>query len=140
MRGTLETADRHVRAGLDVLLQHRFVVHLVDVVTGEQDDVLGSVALDDVDVLEHGVSGAGIPGGLADALAGGKDVEAFVALGAEEVPAPLQVADEGVRFVLGGDSDPADARIERVGKGEIDDPALAAEIHGGGLARVSVSS
>ena len=36
----LDAADRHVRALLDVLLQHRLVVHLVDVVAGEHDDVL----------------------------------------------------------------------------------------------------
>ena len=32
----LEAADRHVRARVDVLLQHLLVVHLVDVVAGEQ--------------------------------------------------------------------------------------------------------
>ena len=40
----------------------------------------------------------------------------------------LQVPDEGVRLVLGGDSDAADAGVQRVGEREIDDPALAAEI------------
>ena len=63
----------------------------------------GAVALDDVDVLVDGVGGAGVPRGLRDALAGRQDVEALVALGAEEIPAALQVADQAVRLVLGGD-------------------------------------
>ncbi len=126
-----EAADGDVRTGLHVLLQHRLVVHLVDVVAGEQDDVLRGVALDDVDVLIHGVGRAGIPGGFADALAGGQDVEALVALGPEEVPAALQVADQRVRLVLRGHADAADAGVQGIGQGEVDDAALAAEIYGG---------
>ena len=116
-----------------MLLQHRLVVHLVDVIAGEQDDEAGGVALDDVDVLVDGVGGAGIPAAdaFAHALAGGEDVEAFVALGAEEVPAALEVPDEAVGLVLGGDADAADAGIERVAEGEVDDAAFAAEIDGG---------
>ena len=49
----------------------------------------------------------------------------------QEGPAALQVADEAVGLVLGGDRDAADARIEGVGQGEIDDARLAAEEHGG---------
>ena len=40
----LEAADRHVGAALDVLLQHDLVVHLVDVVAGEHDDVFRAYA------------------------------------------------------------------------------------------------
>ena len=63
-----------------------------------------------------------------DALGGGQDVEALVALGPQEVPALLQMADQGMGLVLGGDADAANARIDRIGKGEIDDAGLAAEI------------
>ena len=87
-----------------------------------------AVALDDVDVLVHGVGGAGVPLGLRDALAGRQDVEALVALGAQEVPAALQMADQAVRLVLGGDADAPDAGVERVGQREVDDARLAAEI------------
>jgi hypothetical protein len=105
----LEAADRHVRARVDVLLQHLLVVHLVDVVAGEQDDEQGTIALDDVDVLKDRVRRAQIPHGLGDALGGGQDVEAFVAFGAEEVPAALQMTDEAVGLVLRGDRDAANA-------------------------------
>ena len=36
----LDAADGHVGALLDVLLQHQLVVHLVDVVAGQDDDVV----------------------------------------------------------------------------------------------------
>ena len=91
----------------------------------------GTIALDDVDVLKDRVGGAEIPHCLGDALAGRQDVEALVALGPEEVPAALQVADQAVRLVLRGDRDAADAGIERVREREIDDARLAAEIDRG---------
>ena len=124
----LEAADGHVGAGVDVLLQHQLVVHLVDVVAGEDHHELRLVVGDDVDVLVDRVGGALVPLRLGDALAGGQDVEALVALGAEEVPAALQVADQAVRLVLGGDADAADAGVQRVRQREVDDAGLAAEI------------
>jgi hypothetical protein len=63
-----------------------------------------------------------------DALGGGQDVEVFVALGPEETPAPLAMADQRMRLVLRRDRHLADAGIQRVGQREIDDPRLAAEI------------
>ncbi len=123
-----EAADGHVGAAVDVLLQHHLVVHLVDVVPGEDHHELRLIVVDDVEVLEHRVGGAFVPLGLGDALAGRQDVEALVALGPEEVPAALQVADQAVGLVLGGDADAADARIERVRQREVDDAGLAAEI------------
>ena len=42
------------------------------------------------------------------------DVATFVAFGAEEIPAALQMADQAVGLVLSGDGDAADARIHRV--------------------------
>ena len=71
--------------------------------------IFGAVALDDVDVLIDRISGPEIPHGLRDALARREDVEALVTLGTEEIPAHLQVADEAVGLVLGGDRDAADA-------------------------------
>ena len=127
----LEAADGDVGALVDVLLQHQLVVHLVDVVAGEDDHELGLVVGDDVEVLVDRVGGALVPLGLGDALAGGQDVEALVALGAEEVPAALQVADQAVRLVLGGDADAADAGVQRVRQREVDDPGLAAEVDRG---------
>ena len=65
------------------------------------------------------------------ALAGGQDVEALVAFGAEEVPAALEVADQAVRLVLRRHGHAPYARVQGVRQGEVDDAQLAAEIHGG---------
>ena len=127
----LEASHRHVGVLLDVLHQHRLVIHLVDVIAGQDDDVFRRVARDDVDVLEHRVGRPGIPGAVRHPLARGQDVEALVALEPEEIPAALQMADQAVRLVLGRDADAADAGIERVGQREIDDPGLAAEVDRG---------
>ena len=110
MQPTVTSAPR-----VDVLREHQLVVHLVDMVAGQDDDELRAVALDDVDVLKDRVGRALVPLRLRDALRGRQDVEALVALGPEEVPAALQVADQAVRLVLGRDADPADAGVERVG-------------------------
>lgn len=125
-----QAADGDVGAGIDVLLQHPFIVHLIDVVAGKNDHVFDAVVLDDVDVLIDGVGRAFIPLRLGDALAGRQNIEALVALGAEEVPAALHVADQRMRLVLRGDADAADAGIQGVRQGEIDDAGLAAEIDG----------
>ena len=43
--------DGHARAGGDVLLDHLARVHAVDVVGAEDDDVLGPLVVDQVEVL-----------------------------------------------------------------------------------------
>lgn len=63
------------------------------------------------------------------ALRGRQNVKAFVTLWTEEVPAALQVADEGVSLVLRGDADAANAGIQRVRKCKIDNAGLAAKIN-----------
>ena len=127
----LEAADGHVGVLLHVLHEHGLVVHLVDVIARQDDDVFRRVALDDVDVLIDRVRGPGIPRPVRDALARGQDVEALVAFVAEEIPAALQMPDQAVRLVLGGDADAANAGIERIGEGKIDDARLAAEMDRG---------
>ncbi len=126
----LDAAHGHVGALLDVLLQHGLVVHLVDVVPRQHDDEARLIVLDDVQVLEHRVGGAEVPFLVGDPLAGRQDIEALVAFRPEEVPAALHMPDQAVRLVLGGHGDAADAGVQRVGQGEIDDAELAAEEHG----------
>ena len=127
--GHLDAADRHVGAGVDVLRQHDAVVHLVDMVAGQNDDETRSVALDDVDVLGDGIGGAEVPVSFVDPLRGGQHIEHLVALGLEEAPAELQMADQTVGLVLGGHADAPDAGIHGVRERKVDDPALAAEEH-----------
>ena len=123
-----EAADGDVRAALDVLGEHLLVVHLVDVVARQNDDVARRVVLDDVDVLIDRIRRTEVPGVFRDALARRQHVEALVALGTEEVPAAGQVPDEAVGLVLGRHPDAADARVQRVRQREVDDAGLPAEI------------
>ena len=61
VQADFQAADRHVGVLLDVLHQHRLVVHLVDVIAGQDDEVFGRVALDDVDVLVDRVGRPRVP-------------------------------------------------------------------------------
>ena len=56
--GTSQDGDGAVGAVLLVEAQHLGVVHLVDVVAGEDQHVVRVVPLDEVDVLVDGVGGA----------------------------------------------------------------------------------
>jgi len=77
--GDGQGGEGDVGAGVAVLLLHAGVVHLVDVVAGEDEDVLGLLGTDGVDVLEDGVGGALVPA-LGDTLHGGKDLDELAEL------------------------------------------------------------
>ena len=128
--GTSMHADRHVRLLGDVVGEHVPVVHLVDVVAGQDQDVLRVVALEDVHVLVDGIRGALIPGVLPHALRGRQQVDELLQAPVEEAPAALQVPDQAVGLVLRGHADSADARVHAVGQREVDDAELAPERHG----------
>ena len=121
--------DGDVRAGRDVLLEHLLVVHLVDVVAGEDEDVVGLLAADRIDVLVDGVGGALIPV-LRDAHLGRQNFDE-IAVAHQRGPAAADVAVEAERFVLGEDEDAAQVAIEAVREGEVDDAIDAAERDGG---------
>ena len=82
---------------------------------------------DDVQVLEDGIGGPGVPGRLDDALLGRPQLYELPKLPAQETPPLLDVQDQGMGLVLGEDGDAAHAGIDAVRQGEIDDPELAAE-------------
>ena len=129
--GDGQRGEGDVGAGVAVLLLHAGVVHLVDVVAGEDEDVLGLFGADGVDVLEDGVGGALVPG-LGDALHGGKDLDELAEFrGDDGAPAFADVAIERERFVLGEDVDVAEVGVDAVGEGDIDDAVLAGEGNGG---------
>ena len=101
--------DRHVGAVAAVGGDERLVVHLVDVVAGEDQDDVARVVLDHVEVLEHRVGRAAVP--LRDAAARDVRLEQLDAAGvAVEVPRPAEpdVVVERARVVLGQDDDVVD--------------------------------
>ena len=111
-----------------MLLQHELVVHLVDMIARKHDHVFGFAVANDVDVLIDRVRRARVPLAFGNPLTCRKNVETLVASRAEKVPAAREVANQTVRLVLRGDADAADARVQGIGKREVDDPRLAAEI------------
>ena len=82
-------ADGQVGALLDVELQHLGVVHLINVVAGEDQHELRLVFVQKMKVLEDGIGGAGVPT-VAVALLGRHGVEEF-AQGAEKMFHPVRM-------------------------------------------------
>ena len=124
--------DRHVGPLGAVRGNERLVVHLVDVVASQDEDRVGRVVVDDVEVLEHRVGRAAIP--LRNATAGDVRLEhPDAACVPVEVPRPAEpdVVVERARVVLGQDDHVVDVRVHAVREREIDDPILAAERDGG---------
>ena len=116
--------------------QHVGVVHLVDMVAGEDDHILRVVHINEAQVLVNGVGGALVPGAALGALVGRQDVDA--AGGAVQVPG-LAAADIAVQLqgaVLGQHAHGVDTGVGAVGKREVDDAVLTAE-GDGGLCHVS---
>ncbi len=106
------------------------VVHLVDVVAGEDEDVAGLFGADGVDVLVDGVGGALVPG-LGDALHGWEDLDELAEfVGDDGAPAFADVAVEGERLVLGEDVDVTQVGVDAVGEGDVDDAVLAGKGNG----------
>ena len=77
-----------------VVLEHDGIVHLVNMVSGQNDDVLGVAGLNDVHVLEYGVSRAAVPVLFACALLRGQEIHHFIEFSTQETPAALQVAHQ----------------------------------------------
>ena len=126
----LDAGDRHVGVARGVVDQHPRVVHLVDVVAGQHEHVLGRVAAQQIEVLVDRVGGALVPV-RSDALLGGQELDEIVEAAVEERPAPLHMANQALRLVLRADAHAPDAGIHAVRQREVDDAELAAERHRG---------
>ena len=125
----LDAADGEVSLPLGVIGQHETVIHLVDVVACQDDDIFGIALAQDVEVLVDGIGRAGIPAFL-HALLGRHDIDELAQLAAQETPALLDMADQRVGLVLRQHANLPDTGIETVRQGKIDDAELASERHG----------
>ena len=114
---------------LDVRLQHLPVIHLVDVIAGQDDDVARVLAGDRIEVLIDGVGRALVPV-LADALLRRDDLDELAELLRHDAPALPDVPVERERFVLRGDEDAPEAGVEAVAEDEVDDAVRPAEVDG----------
>ena len=125
----LDRRERHRRAALLVEPQHARVVHLVDVIARQHDQVPRALAHDRVEVLVDGVGRALIPV-LADALLRRQDLDELAELLGDDAPAHADVAVERERLVLRRDEDAAQPGVDAVAEREVDDPVRAAEVDG----------
>ena len=89
-----QAADGHIRAGIDMLAQHDLVIHLVDMVACQDHHIFDAIAVDDVDVLRHGIGRSAIPIDLIHPLRGGQDIHIFVPLCPQKPPTALHMADQ----------------------------------------------
>ena len=110
--------------------KHSSIVHLIDVVAGQDQHVIGVIALNKRDILIDGVGRTLIPLGILALGIGRQNLHATV----RRVQAPrLTVADVLVQFkrlILCQDADRIDFGVYAVGKWEINDAVLAAERDG----------
>ena len=110
--------------------EHGGIVHLVNMVAGQDQHVIRVIALDKGDVLIDRVGCALVPFGILALGIGRQDLHAAV----RGVQTPrLAVADvliELQRLILRQDADRIDLGVYAVGKREIDNAVLAAERDG----------
>jgi hypothetical protein len=87
------------------------------------------VVANDVQVLEYGIRGAGVPGGLGDPLLRRPQLHELTELAAQKAPALLNMPDQRVRLVLRQHADAADTGVDAVRQRKVYDAELAAEGH-----------
>ena len=109
-----------------MVLHHCIVVHLVDVVTGQDQHVIGIILLDEGHVLVDGVGGAAVPVAALDGLVGGQNEHA--AVGQVQIPrsAGADVAVQLQGHILGQHAHGINTAVGAVGQREVDDAVLAA--------------
>ncbi|MPN32401.1 hypothetical protein SDC9_179879 [bioreactor metagenome] len=123
--------DGRDRLLLDVEVQHRAVIHLVDMVAGENQHIVRVVLVDKFAVLVDRVRRAGVPAAVLAGLV--RRQHKHAAVHAVEVPvlAGANVAVQRERAILREHADRVDVRIDAVAERKIDDAILAAKRHGG---------
>ncbi len=99
--GHRDAGDGKRRAHSDMVQNQSRIIHFIDMVTGEDHHVLGTVVTDNIDILINGIGCALIPMFFVHALLGGEEVNEFIELVAQERPAGLQMAQQTVGLVLG---------------------------------------
>src|SRR5208283_2707934 len=123
--GDSDGGDGDIGGGIDVLLEHSGVVHLVDMVAGKDEDKLGALAADGVNILINGVGSALVPL-LRHAHLRGKHLDEF-AEAHQRGPPGANVAIETEGFVLSKDKNAAERRVDAIRESDINDAVKSAE-------------
>ena len=125
----VDDRNRAVRLCLLMEIQHSRVVHFIDMVARENQDILCVVAVDELHVLPDGICCSLIPVRAVLPLIGRQNLDP--AEGAVEIPRQT-VADvvvEDQRLILRQNTYGVHSGIDAVGKREINDAVLAAKRH-----------
>ena len=131
----LDGRHGHIRCGGHVLLQHLLIIHFVNVVAGENENVIRLLAADRINVLIDGVRRPLIPV-LRDAHLRRQHLDE-VAVAHQRRPAAAHVAIQAERLVLRQHKHAAQVAVQAIGKRQIDNSVNAAERDGrfGAIAR-----
>ena len=105
--GDLDGADRQRGTGGDMLLQHATVIHAIDVVARQDQDMLGARILKQVEVLVDRIRGAHVPL-LVAGVVRRRDADELLEPTRQEVPAETDVLLQAARLVLGQHMDPSE--------------------------------
>ena len=119
-----------------MLFHHRLVVHLVNLIARQDEDLIGRLSQNALRVLKHGIRCAVIPA-FTGLFHGGDDFDVLAQFRRENAPTVAHVADQIERFVLRENENASHVGVDTVGKGEVDNAVDAAERHGrlGSVAR-----
>ena len=120
--------DRDVGAALDVRLDQLVEVHAVEMIAGEDQEVLGVEALEVARRLAHGVRGALKPVRAVGRLLGGEHFDEAVREHVEPVGL-RDVAVERRGVELRQHEDALEAGVQAVADRDVDQPVLAGERH-----------
>ena len=119
--------DRTLCASLLMVIQHHFIIHLIDVITGENQNIIRIEALHIVDILINCIGCSRIPFAVLAPLVRGKD--------SHTADIPVQIprnADPNMgiqpkRLILGEHPDRIHTGVDTVAQREINNPVLSAE-------------
>ena len=120
--------DRDVCIVLPMELGHLGVVHAVQMVTRQDQDMLCAGGLDLEQLLADGIGGTLIPGGGGERLLGGPDLHPARMEGVEIIGLG-NVAMEGYRIELRQDRNAVDFGVDAVADGNVDQAILARDRH-----------
>jgi hypothetical protein len=126
-----DRADGGVGLLLTVKLYEHVVVHLVDMVAGQDQHAVRAAMPHEVEILHHRVAIPSIPVGVVAPLIRLENLDASGEC-AIQVPGATfpDVIDQAVRTILGEDQHVEYAGVDAVAQGKIDDPVFAGEGYG----------
>ncbi len=122
----IDRADHGIGAFGDQPMEHLHIVHLVDMVAGEDEHIVRLFGVEQKQVLIDRVGGALVPF-FADPLLGWNRGDEFAEFGVQDVPACADVAVERVGFVLDEDGDFSKPRVEAIAERKIDNAIFPAK-------------